>query len=162
AGDHRAPRRAIAGSAHRPQGGARDERPTRDPHPSRGRRRHLAALNTMKRIGTLALAAAAALATPAAPRAQTAGTTLSPTRHVRLPADPAQYWLAPGATDARTAKSPAMTQFADAVKQEVDGNFARALPVFSQKALQQGPLGDYALYYQGLAELRMGRPADAK
>ncbi len=55
-----------------------------------------------------------------------------------------------------------MTQFAEGVKLEVDTNFAKALPIFSQKNLQQGPLGDYAIYYQGLAQLRLGRPADAK
>ena len=31
-----------------------------------------------------------------------------------------------------------------------------------QPALRQGPLGHYAEYYQGLAELRLGRPADAR
>jgi len=53
-------------------------------------------------------------------------------------------------------------QFAEAVKLEVESNFARALPILSQPSVQQGALGDYALYYQGLAELRLGRAADAR
>src|SRR5262249_24529633 len=39
---------------------------------------------------------------------------------------------------------------------------ARALPILAQKPLAQGALGDYTVYYEGLAELRLGRPADAK
>ena len=53
-------------------------------------------------------------------------------------------------------------EFADAVKLEVDGNFAKALPILSKASLQQGPLGDYALYYQAFAEMRLGRPAEAR
>src|SRR5437867_1341623 len=32
----------------------------------------------------------------------------------------------------------------------------------AQLSLQRGPLGDYALYYQAFAEMRLGRPADAR
>src|SRR3954469_10455650 len=119
----------------------------------------------MRRTGRFALVAAviALIAlSPSAPRAQTSGSTLAPTLHTRLPADPTAYWLAPGSAEGRAAKSAAMAQFAEAVKQEVDGNFARALPAFAQKSPQLGPLADYAAYYHGLAELRLGRPADAK
>jgi peptidoglycan lytic transglycosylase len=91
-----------------------------------------------------------------------AGAGLRPTAHARLPADLSQFWLVPTASNVRAAKAPLMTRFADAVKLEVDANFARALPVFAQDAMHQGPLADYALYYQGLAELRLGRAADAK
>ena len=48
------------------------------------------------------------------------------------------------------------------MKLEVDGDFAKALPIVSQPALQQGTLGVYAIYYKGFAELRLGRPADAR
>ena len=54
------------------------------------------------------------------------------------------------------------SEFADAVKLEVDGNFAKALPILSKPSLQQGPLGDYAQYYQAFAEMRLGRPAEAR
>ncbi|HEX7140627.1 MAG TPA: transglycosylase SLT domain-containing protein [Vicinamibacterales bacterium] len=105
----------------------------------------------------------ATLALPAVPGAQQKEPPLlKPTNHVRLPQDPDSYWLAPSPKDERAAKSASMTQFGEGVKLEVDTNFAKALPIFSQKTLQQGPLGDYAVYYKGLAELRLGRPADAK
>src|SRR5206468_1338177 len=55
----------------------------------------------------------------------------------------------------------AQNDFATAVKLEVDGNFAKALPILTQTSIQQGTLGHYAEYYQGLAELRLGRPAEA-
>jgi peptidoglycan lytic transglycosylase len=87
---------------------------------------------------------------------------LKPTTHVPLPADPVQYWLAPTAANVRNAKAPAMTQFADAARLALDGDFSRVLPIVSQKALQQGVLADYAAYYQGLAELRLGRAGEAK
>jgi len=124
------------------------------------------------RSGTLAATLVATLFLPTTSRAgqapaapaqtKAAAVELKPTNHQRLPADASQYWLAPTTTDLRTAKSAQAAQFADAVKLEVDGNFAKALPIFSQNAMQSGPLGDYARYYQGLAELRLGRPADAR
>src|SRR5947209_7315799 len=89
---------------------------------------------------------------------------LRPTNHPRLPSDIAQLWLAPPATGAARARghSPAMLAFAEAVKLEVEANYAKALPMFSEPALRQGPLGDYAIYYTGLAELRLGHAADAR
>jgi soluble lytic murein transglycosylase len=59
-------------------------------------------------------------------------------------------------------RTPAQAGFAEAVKLEVDSNFAKAQPMLSQPALQQGALGDYAVYYQGLAELRLARAAEAR
>ncbi len=128
-----------------------------------------------------AIAAATLIATvlvPTVPRAQqaaataaeasagvtrtAAGLALKPTIHPPLPADPSQFWLVPTAANLRAARTPQMTQFAEAVKLETDSEFARALPLLAQDSIRQGPLGDYALYYQGLAELRLGRAADAK
>ena len=83
---------------------------------------------------------------------------LKPTSHPRLPGDLSQLWLAPIAP-ARTA---ALNEFVSGVKLEVDSNFARALPIFMQPSVRQGTLGHYAEYYQGLAELRLGRAADAR
>src|SRR5262249_19246468 len=104
------------------------------------------------------------LASDARPAANADVPALRPTNHPRLPSDIAQLWLAPSTTGAARAKShsPAMVAFAEAVKLEVEANYAKALPTFSDPALRQGPLGDYAIYYSGLAELRMGRAADAR
>ena len=126
----------------------------------------------MKHPGFLAWVLGAALLAPVArPRAQaptppppppvdTGEIVLKPTSHPRLPADPSQLWLAPAKSG--VARTPAINDFVAAVKLEVDSNFAKALPMLSQPAVQQGTLGHYAEYYQGLAEMRLGRPADAR
>jgi soluble lytic murein transglycosylase len=90
------------------------------------------------------------------------GQELKPTNHPRLPAKTSDYWLAPSAAELRGARSAALTQLQEAVRLEVESNYARALPILAQASLHQGPLGDYAEYYEGLAELRLGRHADAK
>src|SRR5262249_35053389 len=116
---------------------------------------------SMKKYFVVLLVACAAFG--ASPRAQQgAAPALKPTTHPRLPADPSQLWLAPDAAAARLARTSPLTDFNAAVKLEVDNNFARALPTCTQPAVQQGALGDYAVYYQGLAELRLGRAADAR
>ena len=121
----------------------------------------------MNRSLFFALTLAAALVVcDAAPRAQQTGDAtvpaLKPTLHPRLPSDASQLWLAPDAAARAEARSAALGEFTQAVKLEVDNNFARALPMLMQPALRQGTLAFYAEYYQGLAELRLGRPADAR
>src|SRR5437588_4241319 len=131
----------------------------------------------MKRTRVLAALALSLAALDGHPRAQqppwSADTAaLRPTAHPRLPADASQLWLAPdpvagagqGPSSSPRARthSAALTQFAEAVKLEVEANYARALPMLTQPALREGPLGDYSIYYTGLAELRLGRAADAK
>src|SRR5215218_8995905 len=91
-------------------------------------------------------------APPAAPGASQVAVpgpdvVLKPTNHPRLPVDPSELWLAPPRKVVRTA---AMNDFATAVKLEVDSEFARALPMLATPAIRQGPLGHYAMYYQGL------------
>ena len=108
---------------------------------------------------------AAVLAPAAAPRAQATApgggdVVLKPTSHPRLPSELSQLWLAPPSR--MPARSAALNDFATGVKLEVDSNFAKALPIFMQPAVRQGTLGHYAEYYQGLAELRLGRPSDAR
>src|SRR6266851_4787702 len=87
---------------------------------------------------------------------------LKPTNHQRLPAEASQLWMAPDSATVRTLHTAALTEFTTAVKLEVDNNFGKALPLLQQPSVQRGTLGHYAEYYQGLAELRLGRPADAK
>jgi len=118
----------------------------------------------MKRITvlglTLGLIAIAASRAPYAQQSPAPGAViLVPTNHPRLPAEISQLWMAPDRSHMHTAP---MNEFAEAVKLEVDANYAKALPIFSQPSLQKGPLGDYAIFYEGLAELRLGQPADAK
>ena len=87
--------------------------------------------------------------------ASTGDITLMPTNHPRVPANSADLWMVPPASSPRT---PALTEFASAVKLEVDGSFAKALPILSKPLLADHPLNDYAQYYKGLAQLRIGRP----
>ena len=116
---------------------------------------------------TVVLAATLGILSPTtAVRAQQSGApaggdaALKPTNHPPLPAEASQLWMAPART--RSVRSAPVTEFTRAVKLEVDGDFARALPILSQDAVQQGTLGHYAEYYKGLAQLRLGRPADAR
>src|SRR5262245_24830991 len=83
---------------------------------------------------------------------------LTPTNHPRLPRDLSQLWMAPEPGRSITA---AQNEFVKAVTLELDGNFAKALPIFEQPALRQGPLAFYAEYYADLALLRLGRLDEA-
>ena len=112
-------------------------------------------------ILTLAAIIVAPAATPRAQQAATeASPALKPTNHPRLPADVSKLWMAPTAAD--KIRSSAIDAFAAAVRLEVDGNFAKALPMLSTEAVQQGTLGHYAEYYKGLAQLRLGQNGDAR
>src|SRR5262245_16782336 len=115
------------------------------------------------RLLALTLITAVLLAAPP-PHAQQAaaafdrGTELKPTNHPRVPVEISQLWYVPSASD----KARAANDLATAIKLEVDGEFTKALPILSQPALQQGALGHYAIYYKGFAQLRLGRPSDAR
>src|SRR5438034_2058438 len=118
-------------------------------------------ISHMKHLWPLTLIATALLSAP--PRAQdVADATLKPTNHPRLPVETSQLWLAPDAALIARVGAGAMNEFTTAVKLEVDGNFAKALPMLEQAPMQQSTLAHYAEYYEGLAQLRLGRPADAR
>jgi soluble lytic murein transglycosylase len=105
-----------------------------------------------------------ACAWPAAAQ-QSSDLALVPTNHPRLPAEASQFWMAPAPSTRSGAPARArgaQADFVAAVKLEIDANYAKALPLLAQPGLDQGPLGPYAEYYKGLAELRLGRAADAR
>ena len=132
----------------------------------------------MKKVAFPLLTLAIVLLPSATPRAeQSNGTSsgdvvLKPTIHPRLPAETSAFWLGPttpivsapptSSGQARAGKPDALADFVKGVQLEVDSNFAKALPIFSQPQLYQGTLGHYALYYRGIAELGLGRSAAAK
>ena len=111
----------------------------------------------------MVLFSAAAAGVSTAARAQDAvEPALKPTNHPRLSADVSRLWLAPDAALVARMGSGAMNEFTTAVKLEVDGNFGKALPMLEQAPMPQSTLGHYAEYYEGLAQLRLGRTADAR
>ena len=121
------------------------------------------------RIVLIFLIVALALAAGASGTAQSAAqhengvasaVVLKPTNHPLLPADPSQFWLVPAGS--RSPRVGPLAELADAVKLVNNSDFPRALPILAQPALAQGTLGPYALYYKGIAELRLGRPSDAR
>lgn len=87
---------------------------------------------------------------------------LAPTAHAALPSDASDLWLVPAEAD-RTARSTrAYEPLLQAVAHYQDGDFARALQLLTTPALQATALGDYARYYAGLSQLRLGRAAEAR
>ena len=91
--------------------------------------------------------------------ADQAASILAPTNHPLLPADLSRLWMVPGKAGAAAAGA---TDFVAAMKVADKVDYAKALPLLTKAASAQGPLGDYATYYTGLAQLRQGRFADAR
>src|SRR5919198_4118701 len=111
-------------------------------------------------LATAALGTAVVAAAQAANASDRQDVQLKPTEHPRLPADSSKLWMVPQKSNA--ARPPGLSEFAAGVKLEIASDFARALPIFSSPAVQQGQLGPYAEYYKGLAELRLGRVEQAR
>ena len=87
---------------------------------------------------------------------------LVPTVHPTIPTNPSDLWLVPSETD-RAARSIAPFEPLTAgLKRFQDGNYQAALAFFSNPAVAKTALADYATYYKGLAQLRLGQVADAR
>ena len=97
----------------------------------------------------------------AAPPVTTAG-QLAPTVHPALPSNPSDLWLVPAASDRASRSTTTFEPLATGVKRFQDGDYAGALLLVSRPSLAGTALGDYANYYLGLAQLRLGRSADAR
>src|SRR5262249_61980483 len=115
----------------------------------------------MTRVCFAATLAALFFVGEAAPRARPASvsdpaieTALKPTSHPRLASDSSLLWLAPDAAARTASRAPLVVEFAEAVKLEVDNNFARALPMLSRPSGKKGTPGQYAGCYHGVPELR--------
>jgi soluble lytic murein transglycosylase len=123
---------------------------------------------------TAAVTLAAALLAPLHPSAQTPAPQapqqqspnpappdqplLVPTAHAALPQDVDDFWLVPSPAERAGRKS---TSLADAAAAYAAGNYAAALNAAERAYAEGGPLGDYAAYYQGLAELRLSHAPEA-
>jgi soluble lytic murein transglycosylase len=94
---------------------------------------------------------------PPAPPSQ-----LAPTLHPVLPSNPSDLWLVPSENDRASRSVAAFEPLAAGVKRVQDADYAGALLLLSRPSLANTALGDYAAYYTGLAQLRLGRSADAR
>ena len=96
------------------------------------------------------------------PSAQQPGdvVALRPTDHPPLPTDASHIWMTP--TKAHTTRTAALNAFLTGVKLEDEGSSAKALPILLRPLTREHPLREYAQYYKGLAELSLGRTADAR
>ncbi|NUR56867.1 MAG: transglycosylase SLT domain-containing protein [Acidobacteria bacterium] len=83
---------------------------------------------------------------------------LQPTAHAALPPDVDDYWLVPSDRERRIGTATALASAANAY---AAGNYPAALASAQQAATANTATAAYALYYQGLAELRLARPDDA-
>lgn len=87
---------------------------------------------------------------------------LASTTHPALPSNDSALWLVPSAND-RAARTIAIYQpLADGVKRYEEGNYAAALALLTRPALAASALADYAAYYAGMSQLRMGQPDPAR
>ena len=80
------------------------------------------------------------------------------TVHPPLPADPSHYWLTP---DPDSPPDPSLAGFARGVALIADNDFAEALPLVTNPALQATPLATHARYYAGVALIGLERLDEA-
>jgi soluble lytic murein transglycosylase len=87
---------------------------------------------------------------------------LAPTVHPALPSNPSDLWLVPSEHDRAARSAATLVSLATGVKRFQDENYAGALEFFTQPSLANTALADYARYYTGLAQLRLGQVAEAR
>ena len=87
---------------------------------------------------------------------------LTPTVHPAVPANLSDLWLVPSETDRSTRAVAPFAALTDGLKKFQEGNYQAALTLFSTPSLAKTALADYAAYYKGLAQLRLGQVADAR
>jgi soluble lytic murein transglycosylase len=87
---------------------------------------------------------------------------LAPTEHPALPERESDLWLVPSDSDRAARTTAAYQPLSDAAARYRAGDYAGALALASRPSLADTPLADYAKYYAGLAQLRLGQAADAR
>jgi soluble lytic murein transglycosylase len=87
---------------------------------------------------------------------------LALTVHPRVPANVDELWFVPAETSATARASVQYQPLSEAARALEAGDAARALTLASRPALASTALADYALYYKGNAELKLGRVSDAR
>jgi soluble lytic murein transglycosylase len=87
---------------------------------------------------------------------------LSQTTHPSLPADASDLWLVPSENDRAARASVQVDALTQAATRYQAADFAGALQAASAPSLKGTPLAGYAVYYQGLAQLRLMQTAAAR
>ncbi len=126
-----------------------------------------------RRVLAIGMVAASAVLATVYPRAQVrsgandgaalagASVVLRPTDHPVLSPRASDLWFVPDAPADRPP-SGAVAEFAAAMALADGGSFDKALPLLTRSSVRDGVLGHYAVYVAAVAELRLGRPADAR
>lgn len=87
---------------------------------------------------------------------------LVPTVHPALSSSPSDLWLVPSASDRSSRSTAPFDPLTAGVKKFQDGNYQAALLQFATPSLAKTALADYATYYKGLTQLRLGQVAEAR
>jgi hypothetical protein len=95
------------------------------------------------------------------PLAATTASGLVPTAHPVLSPEVSSLWFAPPSSPS-VRRDATTVAFGEAMKLADEQSYAKALPLLSRPSMQQGVLGPYAAYYAAQADLRLGRPAEAR
>jgi hypothetical protein len=98
------------------------------------------------------------------PSAPVATIELRPTRHPPVPDHPDRFWLVPASTwqpESATARDAALV-LGQAAALIAEDKPAQALPLIRPAALAATPLGPYARYFRGVAELKANRLDEAR
>jgi soluble lytic murein transglycosylase len=90
----------------------------------------------------------------------TLGAQVTTTEHPPVPTELSHYWLIPEEASS-SAPAESVTEFARGVALIADEDFAEALPLVTNPALQTTPLAQHARYYAGVALLGLDRPDEA-
>lgn len=97
----------------------------------------------------------------ASPSAQD-GVPLVPTLHPALPSNASDLWLVPSENDRAARTLNSYEPLVLGVARFQAGDYAGAISFLSRPALATTTLADYATYYIGLSQLRLGQLADAR
>jgi len=84
---------------------------------------------------------------------------LSPTSHPTISRELSQLWFAPTSGD--RARTPPV-DVGSAMRASAAGDYARSIATLSRTGAQQGTLGTYVAYHLAIAQLRLGRPEQAR
>lgn len=87
---------------------------------------------------------------------------LVPTAHPVLPENETDLWLVPSESDRAARTIATYRPLSEAVTRYQAGDYAGALAYASRPSLAATPLADYAKFYAGLAQLRLGQAAEAR